>query len=250
MKKANHNGKVLKSYKKVGNKLIPPLMQLPIQETSFVNDTLPCLIWVSAIFSNVPHKKAVELVTTFIEKCEEILSGEDKLPPLVFMNNFDQLSIKQKSAIVKDFRDVESLDLICESIKHQYHLLDGYPLSFLFEDYDYGVDEEEALESLKEDVSSLLDRYTTFAVRVQTTAYYTMLVTKKIMISSNIDVPDFDAIFINPDSEESKRVGGFVRSGLNAGVGMRSIEDDKLGELNDAWAKDFWRQVYKLDGCL
>src|SRR5690606_41626673 len=45
------------------------------------------------------------------------------------------------------------LNFLRESLVHQHHLLKDYPLDFLFEDYAYGVDKEEALEQLKEDRS-------------------------------------------------------------------------------------------------
>ena len=62
MKKSNHKGKVLQEHKKVGQKLIPPLMQLVnMKEVSFQKDTLPCLIWMSAIFLRNKDQNAVQI---------------------------------------------------------------------------------------------------------------------------------------------------------------------------------------------
>ncbi|ELT7227034.1 hypothetical protein Q4K74_003644 [Vibrio cholerae] len=158
MVKGNHQGQILRDHKKVGQKFIPPLMQLPnMKETSFRDNTLPCLIWLSAIFLRNPDRQSVHYVIEFLVKCKDILDGIENQAMLNFLR---------------------------ESLVHQHQLLENYPLDFLFEDYAYGVDKEEALEQLKEDVSALLDRYTMHSTKVQTTAFVSMTATGKLFLSS------------------------------------------------------------------
>lgn len=244
MAKGNHQGQVLRDHKKVGQKLIPPLMQLPnMKETSFRDNILPCLIWLSAIFLRNPDRQSVHYVIEFFIKCKGILN-DDKSPALVFLNNFDKLTIEQKGRILEGIEDQAMLNFLRESLVHQHHLLEDYPLGFLFEDYIYGVDREEALEHLKEDVSALLDRYTMHSTKVQTTAFVSMTATGKLFLSSAIDLPDFNSIFTAPDSDESKRVASFVRANINAVAGFQDAE----GGENE-WSKSFWRQCFDLEAC-
>lgn len=244
MAKGNHQGQVLRDHKKVGQKFIPPLMQLPnMKETSFRDNILPCLIWLSAIFLRNPDRQSVHYVIEFLIKCKGILN-DDKSPALVFLNNFDKLTAEQKGKISEGIEDQAMLNFIRESLVHQHHLLEGYPLGFLFEDYVYGVDREEALEHLKEDVSALLDRYTMHSTKVQTTAFVSMTATGKLFLSSAIDLPDFNSIFTAPDSDESKRVASFVRANINAGAGFQDAE----GGENE-WSKSFWSQCFDLEVC-
>lgn len=244
MAKGNNQGQVLRDHKKVGQKFIPPLMQLPnMKETSFRDNILPCLIWLSAIFLRNPDRQSVHYVIEFLIKCKGILN-DDKSPALVFLNNFDKLTAEQKGRISEGIEDQAMLNFLRESLVHQHHLLEDYPLGFLFEDYVYGVDREEALEHLKEDVSALLDRYTMHSTKVQTTAFVSMTATGKLFLSSAIVLPDFNSIFTAPDSDESKRVASFVRANINAGAGF---QDAERGE--NEWSKSFWSQCFDLEAC-
>lgn len=244
MAKGNNQGQVLRDHKKVGQKFIPPLMQLPnMKETSFRDNILPCLIWLSAIFLRNPDRQSVHYVIEFLIKCKCILN-DDKSPALVFLNNFDKLTAEQKGRISEGIEDQAMLNFLRESLVHQHHLLEDYPLGFLFEDYVYGVDREEALEHLKEDVSALLDRYTMHSTKVQTTAFVSMTATGKLFLSSAIVLPDFNSIFTAPDSDESKRVASFVRANINAGAGF---QDAERGE--NEWSKSFWSQCFDLEAC-
>lgn len=140
--------------------------------------------------------------------------------------------------------DQDMLIFLRENLVHQHHLLEDYPLDFLFEDYIYGVDKEEALELFKEDVSALLDRYTMHSTKVQTSAFVSMTATGKLFLSSEIDLPDFNSIFTSPDSDESKRVASFVRANINAGAGFMDTE----GGENE-WSKSFWNQCFDMEDC-
>ncbi len=244
MFKGNHKGKVLKDHKKVGQRLIPPLMQLPnMRGTSFRDATLPCLIWISAIFNRNSDRNSVNNIMEFITMCSE-LSNDDKCPSLAFLNSFNKLSSEQKLNILNNFKNKENLNFIRENTAHIYHLFPEFPLNFIFEDYLYGVDKLEAIEYLKEDVFCLLDRYCHHATKVQTTAFVSMAATGKMMISSEIDMPDFNAIFTDPESDECKKVASFVRASLNTGLGFSSEE----GVTNE-WAKSFWKQSFELEKC-
>lgn len=242
MHKAENQKKILKDHKKIGQKLIPPLMQLPnMQEVSFRDESLPSLIWVSAIFLRCSGREAVENIVNFITRCEEILK-DDKKSALVFMKNFNRLNNEQKENVRKYIGD-SVLNFLRKKLEHQYFLFDNYPLAFIFEDYNSQIKRNDAIALLKEDVSALLDRYTAHATKVQTTAFYSMIVTGQVEFSSQIDIPDFNSIFMNPESDESRRVGSFVRANLNA-MNLCNNEDEK-----DEWSELFWEQCFNMEAC-
>lgn len=239
MKKSNHKGKILQDHKKVGQKLIPPLMQLVnMKEVSFQKDTLPCLIWMSAIFLRNKDQKAVHNIVDFLTKCADF-SEEDESFNFALFNDFNKLNFAEKQRII----NVLSLDLLSfmrKSLEHQYLLFNNYPLAFIFDGYTCKVDKERAIELLKEDVSSLLNRYSMHSTKVQTTVVYSMALAGKIVLSSNIDIPNFNSIFIEPESLESQKVASFVRSILNLG---------NLCNEDNSWSKLFWQQCFDMEGC-
>lgn len=242
MSKSEYQQKILKDHKKIGQKLIPPLMQLPnLQEVSFRDESLPSLIWVSAIFLRCSDKEAVQNIVHFITKCEEILKNEKKLA-FIFMNNFNYLNDKQKEKIRTGIGDYV-INFLRKALEHHYFLFADYPLAFIFDDYDCQIKKSDAIALLKEDVSALLDRYTMHSTKVQTTAFYSMIVTGQVVFSPEIDIPDFNSIFMNPESDDSRRVGAFVRSSLNCANQFNNTDE------KDDWPKLFWKQCFNMEAC-
>ena len=243
MAKGNHQGRVLTDHKKVGKKLIPPLMQIPnVREVSYRDNMLPNLVWVSAIFLRNPDKKSVHCIVDFLIRCKEVLA-DDNLPALIFLNNFDKLRSEQKSKILESLKDRSMLNFIRENLTHQFNLFDNYPLSFLFDGYS-GLNKENDLNKLKEDVAALLDRHTLHSTKVQTTAVVSMMATGKLILPSSIYLPDFNSIFTSPNSHESQRVASFVRASLN----NNDMFEDTENNMHD-WSKSFWKQSFALEGC-
>lgn len=245
MKKPNHPGKILQDHKKIGQKSIPPMMQINnIHETSFIDNTLPCLIWLSAIFLRKNHKLAIKHLTYFIETISEIMEDDNK-PSLIFLNDIQNISEENKTKIFQKLNGHPSLEFLQDQLVHQFHLLIDYPLGFLFKNHLYGVERDEAIQMLKADVDSLLDRYSQHATIVQTTAVFLMIITGKLHIGPAIDLPDFNVIFNAPESEDAKRVAGFVRATLNGGAGFMA-DENKINK----WANSFWQQTFSIEDCI
>jgi hypothetical protein len=244
LKKGKDKNQFLAGHKKVGKKLIPPIMQLKnIVPTSFQDETLPDLIWLSAVFSNYGDREAIEKLSTFLRHCKELFNDEE-LPCLVYLSNFSKLNDQHKSAIRAMAKTTGQLSWIQTALLHQAGLLRNYPLDFLFhEGFEFEA-RAVSIKSLKGDVSSLLDRYSIFATKVQVTAVYLMMITGKLFVSKEIEMPDFDVVINAPESDSAKRAASFVRATLNGGIPLREMGDDK-----NTWPADFWRQAFNLEGC-
>lgn len=235
---------VLSDHKRVGKRLIPPMMQLDkLVETSFQSDTLPELVWISSIFLQSSDRDAVDIVTEFL-RISVIAINDEAAPTLAYLGNFNRLSDEHRNSILSATERVGLLPILREKLNHQFLLLKRYPLAFLFGKPADGNNEKLEIDKLKSDVESLLDRYSHHASKVQTTAVVSMMVTGKMFISSTIECPDFDAVIRFPDSPEGKRAASFVRASLNGGAGFYS--EDKSKHL---WARDFWGQVFRLGAC-
>jgi hypothetical protein len=219
-----------------------------MQETSFVDELLPSLIWMSALYSRCNGRLATNIIVEFIKDAESVFG--DKRPQSLFeIGNFTLLSSEEKQAIYDLVKGKDYYEVLLNNLEHQHHILNGYPLSFLFEEHVYGVDKSEAIDMLTEDVKVLLDRYSPLATKVQVTSLYTTLVTGRLKISSAIDLPDFNKVFSDPDSDEAKRAASFARANLNGTIGMFKHGNDDLNIKANSWVKDFWAQVFKLSEC-
>lgn len=241
---------VLKDHKRIGKKLIPPLLQLPnMVETSFEQDMLPNLIWMSAIFRKAEPREAVNLVIDFVKVSAEALGRED-FPPLAFLESVRLLDDEGKRRIRAALLGTSIPRQLIQYIGHQNALFSGYPMAFLLEPAA-GTDRSAGMiDELKSDVGLMLDRYGPHATKVQVTTLVAMLASQKMMISSEIDLPDFDSIFNRPESAESDRAASFARAMMNGGLGALAAEESPdIDRSGDEWTRNFWTQAFALSGC-
>lgn len=234
---------VLSDHQRKGKRLIPPLMRIGnIEETSFKDSKIPELVWMSAIFNRSPDKVAVDGIIGFQVACREALDADD-VPHLSFLSNYNRLSNEQKDRIVRNEKCQKAIPFLQGHLWHQHAIFKDYPLSFIFPDrpkYDHAS----ALERLKLDVDTLLDRYTAHATKVQTTAVVAMMATGKMFVHERIKLPSPNAIFTNPDSEDAKRVASFARATLNAGGNPLEAKPEA-----ERWISEFWARCFVLEGC-
>ena len=65
-KKTNISGRVLKSYRKVGSRFVPPMLQMfQFEDVSWLRQTMPELIWWDALIEKASLRFAARLVEAF-----------------------------------------------------------------------------------------------------------------------------------------------------------------------------------------
>ncbi|OIR16870.1 hypothetical protein GALL_26910 [mine drainage metagenome] len=236
--------KFLEGHKRVGKKLIPPMLQIPnVVFTAFRNDILPDLIWMSPLFLRSDDRTAVNSIMEFLNACREILNDESA-PALVYLSNFNKLTAHQKEMLANGLASKPILNFLIEKLGHQNILLHDYPIKFLFGDVKKEYDKKECIKYLEADVDTLLDRYSSIATKIQVTAIVSMMATGKMFVSSEVALPDFNTIFTDPASDEAKHAASFARANLNGRFGFDSEEIPA-----NTWPMCFWRQSFGLSGC-
>lgn len=243
--KPSKPGRVLADHKQVGKTLIPPLMQLPnMRSFSYADEILPNIIWWAPLFMRLTKRQAIDLSIGFLQTCADALARHDA-PPLGHMHNFRKLSEPERESIKQLLHERGQLADLLEQVQHHHLLLEGYPLSFLFEGrLMMPEDRDMYIDMLAEEVAALLDRYSQIATEVQVSIIVSMMATGKLHVRrEHISQDDLDAVFKSPDSEGAKRAGSLARAMINCGAGF----EEEGGET--AWATDFWQQAFKLRGC-
>lgn len=237
--------RVLADHKQVGKTLIPPLMQLPnMRSFSYADEILPNIIWWAPLFMRLPKRQAIDLSIGFLRTCADALHRDDA-PPLGHMHNFRKLSDRERQAIKQLLHERGQLDEILEQVGHHHLLLQGYPLSFLFDGrLLMPEDRQTYVDMLAEEVAALLDRYSQISTEVQVSIIVSMMATGKLRVSrEHVSHDDFEAVFKSPGSEEAERAGSLARAMINSGAGFEEEGADTT------WATDFWHQVFNLRGC-
>lgn len=235
---------MLAGHKRIGKRFIPPIFRLPgVVETNFREEKIPELFWISTLFLQLTDSQAIETVIQFVKACEDRL-GKGSTKPLVFISNFLALSPEQIADLMADPRCQELFPILGQYLWHHIRLLESHPFEPMVPLVNNTSKDGSAVEQLKSDVCEMLDRRSHHATKVQATALISLMATGRMHISRHIPVPDLNAIFASPGSEEAGKAAGFVRSSLNAGS-----EFYVDGHLSASWRKSFWTQTYGLSPC-
>ncbi len=92
-------------------------------------------------------------------------------------------------------------------------------------------------------VGSLFDKYQTPGLVALTCVMYIRSVNGGLFFPEGMDLPDFNTIVVDPESEEAKHAGSLVRA-YAMGDLMVTIDGQASG-----WPKSFWNQGLVVDSC-
>ncbi|WP_088437325.1 hypothetical protein [Sulfurospirillum diekertiae] len=242
--KSGKNKKILEDHKKVGKKLIPPMMySVPLQETNYIEELLPEIIWMGLIHDELGYHKGIDIIRAFIKSASDSYTSENYIN-FSLASNLRKLADHEKEKFVQKLIKNELYLDVSELLAPLVYFYDDSPFSFLNKKVDLSISEEkELLEKLKTSIDRLFDRYDTPSVVAQLNVFYTRVLDGKISFPMGMDIPDFNALIDDPHSDEANKAAGFVRNSVKSEYMFEFTKHDS------SWATSFWNQSYKLDKC-
>ena len=239
-KKKHKKKRVLEGHKRIGKRFIPPMKQLPMStSTSYVNDMLPELIWIGLINESVGYVPGARILEKIFLATDEI-KEEGQHGNFALMSKYTALSSEQKNKLIESLREHGILELIQNAIAPLVLLYDDCPLKFIGPPNNV-ISNEELVTRIKECVGKVINKYETPGVVLNGAMLLSRLVTGTIKFSADMDLPDFNTVITDPDSDEAKHAAGFMRANSLGEFGMQDIDP--------AWAKYFWDRNYELSPC-
>ena len=231
---------ILEGHKRIGKRLVPPMMQLPMTiNTGYVNDMLPEIIWIGLIKERAGYARGARILETVALAVDAVkVHGQEGNYAL--MSSFQKLTHEQKTSIVDSVRQGGFLDMVRISIAPLIVLYDECPLSF-FGQPENPSSREELVTVIKQCVGKTIDKYGTPGVVLHGSLLLTRLVTKTIGFPKGMDLPDFNSVINSPKSDEANRAAGFMRASALAEFGMLKVAN--------SWAKHFWDRNFQLSKC-
>jgi hypothetical protein len=231
--------KVLSDHRKVGKKLIPPLLDL-IGESdySYRQNGIPQIIWISIIIHKLGLKDSIRLISEYIKVLNK-LNIKNGIP--YYLSWYSNLSDSDAQKITKA---LHSSDIYDKMNIHLSSLLNVHPSCPLNKIFMNKPMQELDLPVVKRILGSLLDK-TSFESTMTLTALTYILSSCGILriADSEISLPDPNSIFDYPNTEDSRHLGSFVRS---ASTGLLSEIHIKEKE---PWVSDFWKRGMLLEPC-
>jgi hypothetical protein len=235
---------ILFDHKKVGKRLIPPMLQLsgPFHDVKWKNNCIPNLIWIGLLIDKFGLQKGTELSLS-IAKITSTLTKNNVELNFALLGSYSAISPRVKNQLRLILSENGELDLVTSAFSDLNHFYPNFPLRFLLKNCQ--PNQTFKLDRTKFIIESLYYRGEKFAMYVQTCVVYIQLVLGRIQISSSINSDNWDIEEIKnyPETEKSRRVASHIRADINC---LCSIDIEKM---DDSWQFYFWNRGLKLESC-
>jgi hypothetical protein len=232
--------KLLSGHKRIGKKFIPPMKQVPgLREMSYIDDLLPELIWLGLINDRIGFVPGARLFEQIVAAALQASKGR---PPTNYalISSYRSFNKVEQQVFLHSLSTMSALDQLKEYLAPLVLLYDECPIRFIGPP-ETVTTENTLLAALRSSVERHIDKYETPGIVLNGMMLVSRLLTKTIHFSSEIVMPDFNAVVDSPGSEEAKRASGFMRANAMAELGMLNIGND--------WARFFWNRSYALTPC-
>jgi len=233
---------VLGDHKKIGKKFVPPFIATlgPLQEVRWVNDLVPELIWIALLH----HEHGLQVGADLARQLALAAVGARQAKPkkwFAVASAFAELDVAERGAVLATLQASNALADIRAALRPLAAMYTDCPMRFLFEG-ELSIDEA-MLQPFKVVLESMFDRWNTPATLVQATAVYIAFTTDMLKVMKGLALANFPAIEQFPNTEESKRVAGAIRSTVSM------FEGQFKDAAADAWISYFWSRGLELEPC-
>jgi hypothetical protein len=238
----NTGSGTLADHKKIGKKFVPPFIATlgPLLEVRWVNDLVPELIWIALLHEKHGLQAGADLARQLALAAVE---AREKKPKKWFAaaSAFADLKAAERGAILGTLHASNALSAIRDALRPLAALYNDCPLRFLFE--GELPSDDAMLPPFKGGLESMVDLWDSPATFVQATAVYIAFSTDVLEVMKGLALANFPAIEEFPNTEESKRVAGAIRSTVSM------FEGQFKDAASSAWISHFWSRGLELEPC-
>lgn len=232
---------VLGDHVRQGKVLKPPITQLGVfEETSWLQSTMPELLWIGLVFEKFDLKSSVELCLSVSQKAEAQAEG-DSAASFALTSSFDALTDAGRSQVIKDLDESGELPMLREALAPLVSIYPECPLAFLAS--EELSDPSNVMPTFKDFLAGLYNKRARLPVLMQAQAVYTLGASGRLFIKEGSSLGNLDELRFYPHTTESKRVGASVCATCNMVV-RHSLDGHDSG-----WASYFWRRGFEIDPC-
>jgi hypothetical protein len=225
---------LLSDHKKIGKKLVPPMMQIgSLRLTSWVDTGLPESIWLAVLHEELGLAEGVKIA---VELCKIATTVE---PATFFVvSDFEVLSPDSWQEIRAKL-DVSLLSKTCGALSRFFRVYPECPLVKLCKPPDDEPSESD-IQWVKQLLSTLFDKASRPSTLALATLVYVQMAQGRLFIQPGSALSKLPDVEQYPDTPESRRVASAVRATVNS-FGGRA---DK-----PIWPRYFWARNFAIQPC-
>ena len=232
--------RVLRGYRQVGKRFIPPMLQhMSLTESSWMDDRVPELVWIGLLIRVFGVKEGTAVAASVAKaaaKCDQTAKRA-----FASVSDYVELSDEHKRCVRSVLNDEGMLAKARQGLAALIYNYPDFPLGFLVETAKASEDVSgSALDDLKGAIDDIRDREGHAGIFVQATVVYIFFINDRLKVAPHMGLANLPAIEEYPMTDESKRVAASVRSAVT-GLLTWDIPSD--------WRKSFWNQGRSLGPC-
>jgi hypothetical protein len=231
--------RILSSYRKVGGKYIPPMLQaFQLDHVKWSSHIMPELVWWDVLADRISHRFAAKVA----EEIAKYFRGKDNRDHWWgFISDYSHLSDAVASELRTQLSDADVLPALTEGLSDFLNLYPECPLSKLLDRRPTGLVDVGYLLRFENQLGELEDKRSRNGVLVQAQAVYLGFVLGRLRVKQGLALADFPEVQYYPKTEKSSAVGASICATVNmlAGRTLPKYPDD-------AWVQYFWKRSLEL----
>jgi hypothetical protein len=240
---------VLEDHVRKGRKLIPPMlaMNAPLKETNWHVERMPEFFWIALLINRIGLKITLDLVKQMTQAIQSTISRLRNTEIAIrayIISEHNTFSAEEKQEIVIEHGDSNWLCTLRPHIADLSSIWPDIPIGYLSFNNSLAKGSD-----LLDEISNVIEicsyRHEKLALHVQTIVVQTELETGHLKIANRLPIPDLNAIFDYPHTDESQHAAGFVVTTCNCLIMHRH----GLIDLPFTWQRSFWNRCYNLQSC-
>lgn len=238
-KKARSSGRVLKSYRKVGSRFVPPMLQMfQFEDVSWLSQTMPELVWWDVLIEQASLRFAahvVEIIATYFKQ----MNNHDH--QWSFLSDYSDMPEETAHGLAESLTKAGMLYEIQACLSDFLDLYPACPIARVLDLHPTGIVDIGYLAEFEERLRVLENKRSRDAVLVQAQAVYMGFASERLHVMEGLALADFPQIVNYPGTERSVEVGASICATVNmlAGNNLPKFRED-------GWVLYFWRRSLEL----
>jgi hypothetical protein len=228
---------ILGNHKKEGKKLIPPLLGYNMQLRSYVQDSIPEIIWIAIIIEKEGLELGTSLGIEFVKTVNSCIKKEE-LP--YYTSWYSNLSDNEIKEIIKGLKENYIYDVLKRDLQD---FLNVYPESPFCKIFKSTKLTKSNINFVKNIINKLCDKRSWLSTFSLGNIVYFLKALGKLHIVGDSPLAEFPKLVDYPNTEISKMIASSVRASSNI-----LLSNEKL--KNEKWISEFWNRGLELEPCI
>jgi hypothetical protein len=232
-------GKVLGSYRKIGPRFVPPMLQMfQFDHISWLSQTMPELVWWDVLITMGSLRFAARVAETIAGHFKQTNNREHWW---AFLSDYRDLPAESVLKLVERLVQANIFTDLQTCLSDFLNLYPACPIARVLDVRPSGLVDIAYLSHFEDRLRVLEHKRSKDGVFVQAQAVYMAFVSGRLHVREGLALADFPEVSRYPETERSLQVGASVCATVN---GLAGEALPKFRE--DAWVQYFWKRSLEL----